>query len=39
MLFLHRDGPVSFFWQLWTRGYAFMARRWAKVQFPGGTRH
>jgi hypothetical protein len=32
MLFLHRDGPVSFFWQLLPRGYAFMACRWTKVQ-------
>ena len=25
MLFLHHDGPVSSFWQLWPRGYAFMS--------------
>ena len=33
MLFLHHDGPVSSFWQLWPRGYASMAWRWTLVQF------
>jgi hypothetical protein len=32
MLILHHEGPVSSFWQLWPRGYVFMACRWTKVQ-------